>query len=497
MVRSTLIVLLLLGSAAVPPARAQHGTIDAHEALFTVMAAINAAGYDAQLDSPTNHPVRRQIRAQLKSKHLASVEKLRAFYEEHALGDWTAELSQYISFALISHGPPDFTLPEPTYQLPPDVQRLLGLERLLAEFYKEADIPALFQQIQPAVEEFAARHQRQVIQSLFELNGYLRNPTSGVAGRSFQIVICLLGAPNQIHTRSYRGNYYVVVTPSVEFPIDDIRYSYLHYVLEPVVTRAADALERVSALGDYALGAPYLPEHYKRDFQLLATSSLIKAILARLADATPEEKQQMVDKAYRQGYILTPHFYEQLPVYERQPEAMRLYFRDMIEAIDLAREEARAQNLEFDQEKPVRMVKPKPPPEPELSAVEKVLEEAETRYRQRELGPARERFLEALRLPGEPRFHARAYYGLARIATLRNDPELAASLFQKALETGPEARDKAWILFYLGRLSDVAGDNDKARSYYEQALEIPEASAKVKDLARKGVAGAFRPRADR
>ncbi len=485
-------ILFWLAAIASPAARAQHGSMDAHETLFTVMAAINAAGYDAQLDSPTNHPVRLEIREQLKARRLASVEKLRKFYEDHALGDWTAELSQYISFALISHGPPDFSLPEPTYQLPPDVQRLIGLEPLLAEFYREADIPALFQRIQPAVEEFAARYHRLVIDSLFELNGYLRNPTSGVSGRSFQIVICLLGAPNQVHTRSYRGNYYVVVTPSVEFPIDEIRYSYLHYVLEPVVSRAADALERVSALGDYALGAPYLPEYYKKDFQLLATSSLIKAILARLSNATPEEKQQMVDKAYRQGYILAPHFYEQLPVYERQPEAMRLYFRDMIEAIDLAREEARAQNLEFDQEKPVHLVKPKPPPAPVRSPVEQVLEEAEALYRKRDLEPARERFLKVLKMPAELRFHARAYYGLARIATLQNDPELAASLFEKALATGPEPRDKAWILFYLGRLSDIAGDSGKARGYYQQALRIPEASPKVKDMARKGIEGAFR-----
>lgn len=490
-------ILLWLAAVGPPPAQAQHGSIDAHETLFTVMAAINAAGYDAQLDSPTNHPVRREIREQLKSRHLASVEKLRKFYEDHALGDWTAELSQYVSFALVSRGPPDFSLPEPAYQLPPDVQRLLGLEPLLAEFYKEADIPALFQQIQPAVEEFAARYHRQIIESLFELNGYLRNPTSGVSGRSFQVVICLLGAPNQVHARSFHGNYYVVVTPSVEFPIDDIRYSYLHYVLEPVVSRAADALERVAALGDYALGAPYLPEHYKRDFQLLATSSLIKAILARLSGATPEEKRQMVDKAYRQGYILAPHFYEQLPVYERQPEAMRLYFREMIEAIDLAKEEARAQNLEFDEEKPVRVVRPKPPPEPVISPVEKVLEEAEALYRNRDLEPAREKFLEALKLPAEPRFHARAYYGLARIATLRNDPELASSLFEKALETGPEARDKAWILFYLGRLSDLAGDSGKARDYYEQVLGISEASPKLREMAQKGVDGAYRPPADR
>ena len=49
----------------------------------------------------------------------------------------------------------------------------------------------------------------------------------------FQIYIDLLGAPNQIQTRSYGSNYYVVVTPSAEPRIRDVRHAYLHYLLDP------------------------------------------------------------------------------------------------------------------------------------------------------------------------------------------------------------------------------------------------------------------------
>ena len=38
------------------------GQLDGSEALFTVLAAINAAGYDADLDSNANSPVRKQVR---------------------------------------------------------------------------------------------------------------------------------------------------------------------------------------------------------------------------------------------------------------------------------------------------------------------------------------------------------------------------------------------------------------------------------------------------
>ena len=74
---------------------------------------------------------------------------------------------------------------------------------------------------------------------------------------------------------------------------------------------------------------------------------------------------------------------------------------------------------------------------------------------------------------------------------LQNDPELAVSLFERALGLSPEPKDKSWILAYLGRLSDLAGEADKAKGYYEEAILIEGASEKALDMARQGIAGAF------
>ena len=82
--------------------------MDGSQTLFTVLAAINAAGYDANLDSNANSPVRKQVREAIAQKHLASVEALRKFFVDHHQEDQEAELSQYISFALSLQGPPDF-----------------------------------------------------------------------------------------------------------------------------------------------------------------------------------------------------------------------------------------------------------------------------------------------------------------------------------------------------------------------------------------------------
>ncbi len=482
-------LLLLL---AVPQSRAEQAQLDSSETLFTVMAAINAAGYDADLASPANHPLRGQVRRYLASRNLPSVAKLKEFFEAHRQENWTAELSQYVSFALLVDGPPAFEFTMLTYQVPPDAQRLEGLGALLAQFYREADIHTLYQKAQPAYEEVLARYQEPVAQALFELNGYLRNPTSGVFGQKFQIFISLLAAPNQIHYRTYGRDYYVVITPSPEPQIADIRYAYLHYVLDPLATRYAAKLEKKKALGDYALGAPYLGRQYKSDFLLLATSSLIKAIEARLARVPKPEKQAMVEKAYRQGYILAPHFAEQLPAYEKQPRAVRFYFADMVDAIDLAAEEARAQNLEFDQEPPVRIAKKTPVKPAEPGTAEQLLAKAEKLYRERDLDGARAIYLRVAQQAGDRSVQARAYYGLARIATLNNDAELSESLFKKSLELSPPPQEKAWALIYLGRLSDIAGETEQAARYYQAALAVDGASPKARETAEKGARGAFR-----
>jgi tetratricopeptide (TPR) repeat protein len=200
----------------------------------------------------------------------------------------------------------------------------------------------------------------------------------------------------------------------------------------------------------------------------------------------------MVERAYRQGYVLAPAFAEQLPAYEKQDMAMRLYFREMVEAVDLGREEARAQGLEFEQQAVVRKAERPPAPVIEPTQVEKTLEEAEEMYRKRDLEGARDLFMRALRESDERPAKAKAYYGLARAATLQNDPELAVSLFERALTFSPAPPDKAWILVYLGRLSDMAGDTEKAASYYRNALAIGEMSDGARAMAEKGAAGEFR-----
>jgi len=201
---------------AAPSDKAQEpaGQLDASPAIFAVLAAVNAAGYDDQIDSTSNHPLRKALRDHLASQNLDSVYALRRFVRDHRKGDPGAELSKYISYALLLAGPPDFPYRNPEQALPPEVADLDGLTPLLATFYKEAHLDDLWKFAQPYFDQAIAQYHEPVSQAVLQANAYVRIPTSGYLGRRFQIFVDLLGAPNQVQMRNYGDDYFVVVAPA-------------------------------------------------------------------------------------------------------------------------------------------------------------------------------------------------------------------------------------------------------------------------------------------
>ena len=177
---------------------------------------------------------------------------------------------------------------------------------------------------------------------------------------------------------------------------------------------------------------------------------------------------------------------------------MRFYYPEMVQAIDLRKEDARLSQVEFSKEAPVKTVKSAPasaPEPPPLTVAAKTLDEGEKLYTARDLGKAKETFLRVLRETAEKPMHAKAYYGLARIALLEKQPDTAEQLFQKTLELEPDPQDKAWVYVYLGRLAELAGEqgeHEQAVKYYQSALAVTGASEKARETARQGLQGAFK-----
>jgi tetratricopeptide (TPR) repeat protein len=467
--------------------------LDSNEALFTVLAAINAAGYDDQIDAASTHVFRHTLRTEIGAHNLDSVFQLKRFFRDHQLPNPNAELNRYISYALLINGPPDFDYRDPDMVRPPDATSIEGLSPLLAAFYSEANLSEVWQRAQPFYDRMIAQYQEPVARTVLLVNAYARNATSGYLGRHFQIYVDLLGAPNQVQSRSFGDESFVVVTPSAEPQIDGIRHAYLHYLVDPLGLKFSEDVNKKHALGDYAQGASALDDHYKTEFVDLATESLIKAIESRL-DRKPAEAEQ----AMKEGFVLAPALAEQLAIYENQEVALRLYFPNLFAGLDFKREEQRLANVEFVSSKANRTVRPAQTVKPaELTGVAKTLADADQAYTDRDLERAKLTYLRVLEQTTEASWHAKAYYGLARVAVLQRDPETGDRLFRKVLELEPDAETKSWSLLYLARLADSQGDRDQAVENYKAALAVPDAPESVRQAAQKGVAEAFKNEASK
>jgi len=452
--------------------------------MFSTLAAINAAGYDAGLDSPLNqkYKVRTQIREALASRSIPCLAELKAFYKEHRKGSESADLGQYISFALVAGDAPTFALP--AGEVPPDVEPLRGFSDLLARFYKEANLEDLWNRSQFAYHTAMSEYQDSVIGTLFEANGYLRNP-SGYIGRRFQIYLDLLGAPDQVQVRSYRDDYYVVITPTSTPVIDEIRDAYLAYLLDPLTFKYTEIIKQKKPLEKFAQDAPALDLAYKDDFSLLVTKCLIKAIDSRLMHGTAGQKEAFVNEAVREGFVLTAAFAELLPAYEKQPDAFRLYYPDLVAAVDVRKEQKRLKNVQFAEKMPERVIAP--PAKLQLDPAEQSLESAEGLYEQSDYDEAQKVFKKVFQQTTDKSMQGRAYYGLARIAVRQNRKDEAVSLFERTANLNPNPAITAWSHVYLGRLALAAGDPDKAAAQFKSALAMNGASAMARDAAEKGL----------
>ena len=454
---------------------ADQNRLEANENLFTVLAALNASGYDADLGSAQNSPLRKQVREYVAQRKPAVLPELQAFYQAHPSG-----IGPYLSLALSTGAPPEYAFTTRTVEVPPDAAALYKFLPLLARFYQEAEIGPLWKRVQPAYDAAIEQYQQPVTAMIATVNAYFRASSNGYLGRQFIVDVDLLASPGQVQTRSYGDLYFVVATPAREPHMAEIRHAYLHFLVEPLVAKFGLVLMKNASLGDYAAPAPALDDSYKNDFVLLTAESLIKAIESRL-----DKKPEFVPQSLSEGYVLAPFFAEQLIRYEKEPDAMRLYFPEMLNRLDRTRERSRLEHIVFAPkaaEKPVRAAEPAP-----VSASLRSVMQGEQFYSAADYEQARQLFLKALELNGSASDHARGYYGLARISLRQNNPELAERLFQKTLETAPDEATRAWCLVYLGRLSDLSADHKKAIVHFEQALAVKGASAQALAAAQKGI----------
>lgn len=522
--RPALLPAVVCLALAVSALAQQPATTDSSHTLFAVMAAVNAAGYDADLNSPHNHPVRAAVRREIAAANVPSLTALRTFYAAHRNPNTARDLGQWISFALLIGEPPEFKFRVREGDLPPEVAALKEFRPLVAAFYKEASLDKLWAKYESEYDRELQRYDDGLARVMLEVNGYLRLPTSGFLGRNFTVHVDLLGAPRQVNARSFGPDYFVVASAAPEPQIDEIRHGYLHYVLDAMTGKYNALVRSKNILHAFADEAHALDPVLRKDFRLLLTESLIRAAELRMSRGSPIAKQQRLRDMMIEGHFLTPYFFEALEKFEKQEAGMRIYLPEMIEKIDVGDEQKRLAKVTFRTPSMVTggggahvvSLAPVETPAPAVSAttaagaaasssptaaggttISAGTSEEERLIAQGEDALARKDFAEARRVfelaaDRKGALQAQAVYGLALVATQERRPELAKTYFQQTLELSKDQRLVAWAHIYLGRIFDMEQNRDLAIKHYEQALAAGNSEPATRMAAERGLQAPFR-----
>ena len=480
------LAVVMMPTPARPQSSQGNVVLEPNEQLFCVLAAVNAAGYDAGVGSGGAGDARGMVREYLAAQNAPVLPQLKKFYEEHRVkGDPAADLGQYVSLALLVGSPPDFKLTVADAELPPDARDVAGFLPLLRSFYAQAKMLNLWARVQSRYDAAVARYTEAVRQSFVMTEAYLRFPAGSYLGRTYAIYIDLMGEPEQVQARIYGLNYFLVVTPSAELKQDEIRHQYLHFLLDPLAAKYAYEINQKVGLRSEAMQAPMLGLDFKDDFALLVTECLIRALELRMDKRPAADAQKRLDEMTAQGLILIHYFYDSLVVFEKQDASMMPYYKPMILAIDVHAEEKRLFNVHYATRPPAPVTHAAPAQTEE----EKLLDDGDNQFFQGKYPEAKVAYQTVLE-KDDPKSE-RAIYGMAVVYANTRKPDLAEEYFQKSLATAHDLRIVTWSHIYLGRLDDLNGKRDAALAQYHAALLTAAAYPMALRAAQSGMQTPF------
>src|SRR3981081_1457188 len=327
-------------------------SLETSEPLFTLLTAINTCGYDQELNA--SDPLRTQIRSEV-SKAVANtagaqdvIAPMCAFYRQHQAPEATRDLSQYVSLALYLEEPPTFTPKVKQTDLPPDAAAVADMVPMMQAFYQKIGLHAIWERHRPRYTELTEIYHDPLAKMTFDTEIYLKLPSSGYLGRQFTVYLDAMGAPSQTNARNYASDYYVVISPtsSTTIKMQQIRHTYLHYLLDPLAMKNGSSFKRLEPLLEDVKISP-MDEAFKSNISRFVTECMVGGIEEQLARITEADRAHGIDEADKEGYVLTRHFYDALIKFEKDPAGLRDAYASMVNSIDVGKERKRASLIQF------------------------------------------------------------------------------------------------------------------------------------------------------
>lgn len=464
-------------------------SVETSQGLFSVMAAINACGYDADLSQSL--PVRTQIRGEVlkaaqSQEAQTALRNMCAFYEDHQQENASRTLSNYISLGLNLEDNPRVELRTKEANLPPDAIFVLGFLPLLQRFNQAADLNAIWQRHRPEYDQIVQSLHKPVNDTLLSTDLYLKRNLSGYIKHEFVVYVEPMAAPSEVNSRNYADDYYMEISPSNAAPVrlDQIRHTYLHYILDAKVLSRGTTLQRISPLMDSVKGSA-LDESYRFDMGLLLTESLIKAIEARLLGGVKgpvKPKEQLAWESTRQGFILTEYFYNKLVAFESDELGFDQAYADWLHDINVDQQLKFAATVPFLKSSTPELVHRSMHREMLVDLAERALAsgnfDGAMNYAQQAIQNKEDL--------------GRALFVMARAAVAEGKLEDAQRYFERAAATSSDVKIRGWSHVYLGRILDMQERRQDAVAHYRTALDAggpPE----LKAAAEKGLQQAYQP----
>ncbi|KAA6461060.1 hypothetical protein DYQ86_12400 [Acidobacteria bacterium AB60] len=494
------------------------------EPVFLMSAALNACDYDEGLDesSPVRTKVREEINQALSRREdaRAARDKLCVFIAQHRMTGGQRDIAQYISLALYLTAPPELELSAELTEMPPDSTQVAEIVPLLRQFAEAVDLHGIWLSVRHTYDEELAKVHDQIYQSIQATNLYLRMPFDSYNGRRFVVVMEPMLSPRIVNARIYGTDYVVVVSPTNgHIRIDDVRHTYLHYLIEPLLFSRANAIDREQPILKEIREAP-LEFRYRTDTVALTVECLIKAVEARTMNTgisdykipagterselpkyeherqVVQQKQEAVRQSavhhdMAQGFVLTQYFYEQMIQFERDPASLKDTMGQMVYSMDIDQQVHRARQIEFDKQADTDVLTRSNAPR-KLEG----LDLAESKLQAGDVNGAGTLAHQFLAKTSDSSLQsvadgARANFILARVAIATGHPGEAVNRFQKALADSKEPRLIAWSHIYLGRMLDLDCKREEAVSEYKAALENRDGQQDTRLAAERGVKAAY------
>ncbi len=484
-------------------------SVDGSEAIFTTICALLAAGFQSNVSSDNWTAFRAQMRERLRQQQGPAVGAVREFYRQHELRDPGATLSRYLWFGLVSGPAPAFQPVLRRDELPPEVIALEGFSEILSNYYQEQKIGQLWRQVQPIYNREVERLHDPVSQIVFVASGYLREILEPSGPRTLAIVVePLVGRITNV--RNFGDHYALVLSGGEEIPTDVLRHAFLHFLLDPLPLMYPHVTAAKRSLFEKAATAPRLAPELKDDYASYFAECTVRAVELRLKRMSPGEREAAMSRDDEDGYIFVKPLLAALPKFENSEPSMKLFFPDLVRAIDAGAEGKRLAAVKF---APAETAKPEdgsaseevarrrsaaPSTVPNDAEVITALTEGERRIAEKNPRAAEASFQKVLtKYPDQ----ARAWYGIGLVALLDHDAARAKQVFGR-LTAGEHAATQdplvlAWSHVYLARIYGDEGNPEVAKLEYQSVLNVEGGPEQAKLAAQKGLAafGGDRPMA--